>query len=43
MELVYIVFEYDVGIVGVYYSEEKAKEKHSELPTFRYVEEYEVE
>ena len=38
---VWIVFEYaDYGnkIVGIYREEEKAKEKHKESPTWRYIE-----
>ena len=43
---VWIVFEYIAHgskVIGVYNTHEKAKEIHGESPTFRYIEEYEVE
>ena len=43
---VWIVFEYtEYGnrVIGVYNDETKAKEKHGESPTWRYIQEYEVE
>lgn len=43
---VWIVFEYaDYGnkVIGVYKTEEMAIEEHKKLPTWRYIEEYEVE
>lgn len=43
---VWIVFEYaEYGnkVIGVYFNENDAKEKHSEEPCWRYIEEYEVE
>ena len=43
---VWVVFEYaDYGnkIVGIYREKEKAKEKHKESPSWRYIEEYTVE
>lgn len=43
---VWIVFEYiDNGskIVGVYQLEAMAKEEHGKSPTWRYIEEYEVQ
>ena len=43
---VWIVFEYvEHGnkVIGIYKEKEKAEEKHKESPTWRYIEEYEVE
>lgn len=43
---VWIVFEYGEyvnKVIGVYKTEERAKEVHRESPTWRYIEEYEVE
>ena len=43
---VWIVFEYGEyvnKVVGVYLTEERAKEAHKESPTWRYIEEYDVE
>lgn len=43
---VWIVFEYaDSGskIVGIYNAKEKAIEEHEKSPTWRYIEEYEIE
>lgn len=43
---VWIVFEYGEyanKVVGVYNTEKKAKEVHAKSPTWRYIEEYEVE
>ena len=43
---IWIVFEYvEHGnkVVGIYNEEEKAKEKHKESPTWRYIEVYEIE
>ena len=41
-----VVFEYaDYGnkVIGVYKTEEMAIEEHKKFPTWRYIEEYEVE
>lgn len=43
---VWIVFEYGDfinKIIGVYKEKEQAKKMHKELPTYRYIEEYEVQ
>lgn len=43
---VWIVFEYaDYGnkVIGIYREENKAKAKHRESPTWRYIEKYKVE
>lgn len=43
---VWIVFQYQENfhaVIGVYDTYEKAKEKHSELPTWRYIRKHIVE